>query len=168
MTGRATSSIAIERVSNTEDTRSGRLQTTIHLVIHHFESMTLTLAAGLSALVGYTLVLAGFLLGLLGLNQLFLFQRWQALMTTAGVLPTVITLLLLLSCRRPGSGHVPHLEEGPSQIPEVIGQPVDQHGEGEVDAGEDVHDREDKGHHLLHLVLLALNGRSRNVVPEVV
>ena len=60
------------------------------------------------------------------------------------------------------------LEEGSAQIPKVVGQPVDQHGEGEVDAGKNVHDREDEGHHLLHLVLLPLHGRSGHVPPDVV
>ena len=60
------------------------------------------------------------------------------------------------------------LEEGSAQIPKVVGQPVNQHCEGEIDAREDVHDREDEGHHLLHLVLLSLHGRPGHVPPDVV
>ena len=117
--------------------------------------------------MGDIFVLPGLLLKPFGLHQLLLFQRDQPLALATGVLTAVIPLLLALGGRRTRRGHMANLEERSAQIPQIVGQPVDQHGEGEVDAREDVHDREDEGHHLLHLVLRSLHGRPRHVPPNI-
>lgn len=58
------------------------------------------------------------------------------------------------------------LPERTQQVADVVGEPVDEHGERHGHTGEDVHDREDPQHHLLHAFGLLVHRGGRGVAAH--